>query len=289
MDSSFLTIQGHPGEDVTEQVRELDAQALEEGKSLWIPFIKAKISSTVKLSVNIKGPGRSVAGFRSMIIDGSPTIEYERASGLDLSGFQILGDKDYQNTVALKLGDSSGLSSDVSRSAMSDIRITRCAAGLDWDGWINNISNVLITWCGLGATLSRQNASNIGINYESNDKDFDLRLSSGVFIPLLLVEGSKDEHKHASTISEVNALTIGTLYTELGGAGVETAPWIHIGDPDPCKNIAIITAILGKNDVESLVIDKVDGFSMSVVSTSGVASYTLTGNASNVDIKGVSR
>jgi hypothetical protein len=288
MGASYLIIQGAPGDDITEHLRTLMGQAVTEGKSIWLSYKNAVISSTVELKANIHGPGVSTASFVTVVSDGSPTLERGKAEGVSLHGFAIEGENGKQNTVALKLGDTGVTppeTKNVSRSTLRDIKIWKCAVGLEWQGWINDVSNVLITWCDVGAKLKYQNASRLDIKYEANDKDFELSISAGVFIPVLLMEGSKDTHKDASTISNVNALTIGSLYTELGQEGVEESPWLHIGFPNTCKNVVITSAILGFNDVESVLIHKVDGFLMRVASYGIVPVYRITEEATNVDIK----
>lgn len=291
--SEYLIIEGSPGQDITQQLRTLNDQASTEGKALWLSFKNAVISESVQMKACIHGPGSNLASFASRVNDGSATLEYKSGGGIQLSGFAVEGDNDNQNTVALKLGDTDiypPQQTSIRRSAIRDIKLRKCAVGLEWSGWINHATDVLISWCGVGAKLRYQNASYLDIAYESNNQDFQLSDSAGVFIPVLLMEGGKEVHTAPSTMSNVKALTIGALYTELGYAelgqtGVETQPWLHIGAQHRCSNVNVTSAMLGYKERESVLIDDIDGFSMRVTSTGTTPSYRFTEKAINVDVK----
>lgn len=287
LDASYLVIEGTPGQDVTQQMRDLEAQAVSEGKALWIGFKDAVISSTVNLRTNLHGPGAGLAGFLTKVEDGSPTLYCEHGHKVNFAGFSVKGHVRGQKTTGFKLGEVGAVppeSYDTSRSTMRDVKITRCEVGLEWQGWINKISDVLITWCDIGAKLMHQNASEIDIKYEENGQDFTLSYSAGLYIPILLVEGSAATHAKASTVDNVHGLTIGTLYTEMGNPRTSTEPWIDFGTAEKCRNISIGSAMLGCYLVESLLIDHVDGFRMDATSYCGEPVYRLTPNAVNIDV-----
>lgn len=288
--NSYLVLNRPAQEDVTDRLESLMTQAKTEGKSIWVGTKDMVISRSVEITTNMHGPGAKMAGFISRVEDASPTLYCPAGEFLSLRGFNISGHNDLQNTVGLRLGDpaiTEPLGNSVFRSAMQDVLITKCSIGLEWQGWINTLSNVLVTWCGLGANLTRQNSCDLGLMFEANHQDFQMKNCWGSTWPVLLMEGNRDLHQAASTMDNVRALTIGTLYTEHAGTGVETAPWLHIGPRYPCSNIKISSAIFGENEVESLVVDIAEGVTASIWNRGGSAasSYRVTSQASAVDIQ----
>lgn len=286
---SYLVLDEPAFQDVTDKLESLVDLAQAEGKGIWVATKDMVISRTVMISVNISGPGSGMAGFITRVSDGSPTLYVHDGGHLRLEGFSITGEQTLQNTSGLKLGDPSiydPANNSVNRSFMQDVLVTKCAVGLEWQGWINTLDHVLVTWCGVGAKLSRQNSSNLGLMFEANTQDFQMKDCWGVHWPVLLMEGNRDLHQVASTMDNVRGLTIGVIYTEHAGEGIESTPWVHFGPDHTCSNIKIHNAVLGPNEVESLLIDLVKGLDADIWNwgSGSAQSYRVTSRATGINI-----